>query len=86
MRAQPVVEETDDADASNRGIDGEIGRGADAHEQRPSGLEESKACKKKRVSVKRGVSFRVSPHLVHVLPRSSPAMRYHFLFARQDRK
>lgn len=31
MRLQPVVDEADDADAGNRGVDGEIGRGADAH-------------------------------------------------------
>jgi len=39
MRAQPVVEEIDDADARNRGIDGEIGRVADAHQQWPRGLD-----------------------------------------------
>src|SRR5580765_8940744 len=39
MRAQPLVEEADDADAGNRGIDGEIGRGADADEQWPRRLD-----------------------------------------------
>ncbi len=39
MRAQPIFEETDDADAGKSGIDGEIGRGAGAHEQRPRGLD-----------------------------------------------
>ena len=39
MRTQPLVEETDDADAGNRGIDGEIGRGADADEQWPRRLD-----------------------------------------------
>src|SRR5579862_7230808 len=39
MRAQPLIEEADDADAGDRGIYGEIGRGADADEQWPRRLD-----------------------------------------------
>jgi NAD(P)-dependent dehydrogenase (short-subunit alcohol dehydrogenase family) len=38
-RTQPILEQVDDTCAGNRGLDGKVGCGADAHDERPGRLE-----------------------------------------------